>query len=255
MGDKLLEIRNLSASYSGPDAISEINLSMDSGEILCIVGESGSGKSSLIKAIHGLSDIKITCGCVKYGGRDITEPGSAGRYGLMGEEIALIPQNPEASFNPIRRLDVQLRETLSAHEMEYDEEETGKRLIEIGITDGAAVLGNRPFELSGGMNQRIAIAVAMMLEPRLLLCDEPTSALDVTTAGAVVNELMKIREQGGTAILMATHHLGIAKRMADRIAIMKDGRIVEYDRAEKIFAEPEHEYTRNLLRDVPRLRK
>ena len=117
------------------------------------------------------------------------------------------------------------------------------------------ILKNRPFELSGGMNQRIAIAAAMMFEPRLLLCDEATSALDVTTAGAVVEELLKIRKTNGTSILLVTHHLGIARKMADNIGIMKDGRLIEYGSTDKIFDSPENEYTKKLIRDVPRLKK
>jgi ABC-type dipeptide/oligopeptide/nickel transport system ATPase component len=173
----------------------------------------------------------------------------------MGSEIGLIPQDPGSSFNPIRMLSAQFREAMAGHGMAYDEDRIDGLLKKIGLQQGKAVLGNRPFELSGGMNQRIAIAAAMLFEPRLLLCDEATSALDVTTAGAVVDELLKIRESRGTSILLVTHHLGIARRMADNIGIMKDGRLIEYGNTEKIFDAPENEYTRKLIRDVPRLKK
>ena len=177
------------------------------------------------------------------------------RRKLMGPEIGLIPQDPAASFNPIRKLDVQFKEALAGHGMAYDENRIDAVLKSIGLHSGKAVLKNRPFELSGGMNQRIAIAAAMLFEPRLLLCDEATSALDVTTAGAVVEELLKIRETNGTAILLVTHHLGIARKMAGHIGIMKDCRLVEYGPAQQILDTPEHEYTKQLIRDVPRLKK
>ena len=173
----------------------------------------------------------------------------------MGSGIGLIPQNPGASFNPIRKLDAQFRESLAAHDMPFDENRIDDMLRIIGLQHGKSVLKNRPFELSGGMNQRIAIAAAMMFEPRLLLCDEATSALDVTTAGAVVEELLKIRKTNGTSILLVTHHLGIARKMADNIGIMKDGRLIEYGSTDKIFDSPENEYTKKLIRDVPRLKK
>ena len=255
MSDYLLEINDISASYGDEDIVKSVSFSMLPGEIVCIVGESGSGKSTLIKAIHGMSDLKITGGNIVFDGTDITSLPAKDRRKLMGSGIGLIPQNPGASFNPIRKLDVQFRESLAAHDMPYDENRIDDMLRIIGLQHGKSVLKNRPFELSGGMNQRIAIAAAMMFEPRLLLCDEATSALDVTTAGAVVEELLKIRKTNGTSILLVTHHLGIARKMADNIGIMKDGRLIEYGSTDKIFDSPENEYTKKLIRDVPRLKK
>lgn len=254
-GNALLGISSLSAAYSEGNVISEISFDVPAAGIVCIVGESGSGKSTLIKAVHGMSDLQITGGRLTFDGRDITALRRSEMRSLMGTGIALIPQDPASSFNPIRRYDVQFREALRAHDMPYDEAEIAERLARIGITDGGAVLRSRPYELSGGMNQRIAIASAMMFEPKLLLCDEVTSALDVTTAGLVVEELLRIRDEHGTAILMVTHHLGIARRMADTIGIMKDGRMVEYGAAEKIFGAPEDGYTEKLIQDVPRLKR
>jgi ABC-type dipeptide/oligopeptide/nickel transport system ATPase component len=199
--------------------------------------------------------LKITGGSIVFDGTDITSLPAKDRRKLMGSGIGLIPQNPGASFNPIRKLDVQFRESLAAHDMPFDENRIDDMLRIIGLQHGKSVLKNRPFELSGGMNQRIAIAAAMMFEPRLLLCDEATSALDVTTAGAVVEELLKIRKTNGTSILLVTHHLGIARKMADNIGIMKDGRLIEYGSTDKIFDSPENEYTKKLIRDVPRLKK
>ena len=255
MSDTLLKITSLSAAYSDNNAMEDISFEIPAAGIVCIVGESGSGKSTLVKAIHGMSDLRITGGSIVFDGRDITHLSYAEKRKLMGTGIALIPQNPASSFNPIRKYDVQFKEALSAHDMPYDEDDIAARLARIGLADGKAVLKNRPYELSGGMNQRIAIAAAMMFEPKLLMCDEATSALDVTTAGAVVDQLLRIRDTHGTAILMVTHHLGIARRMADSIGIMKAGRMVEYGTAEMIFEDPQDEYTRRLIHDVPRLKK
>ena len=255
MSEALLKITSLSAAYGEHTVMEDISFDIAPAEIVCIVGESGSGKSTLVKAIHGMSELEITDGSIVFDGCDITHLSYAERRRLMGTGIGLIPQNPQASFNPIRRYELQFKEALSGHDMPYDEDDIADRLARIGIADGRAVLKNRPYELSGGMNQRVAIAAAMMFEPKLLMCDEATSALDVTTAGAVVDELLKIRDSLGTSILMVTHHLGIAKRMADEIGIMKAGRLLEYGPAAQIFDSPENEYTKKLMRDVPRLRK
>ena len=237
MSDYLLKVSGLSASYGDEDIVRDVSFEMLPGEIVCIVGESGSGKSTLIRAIHGMSGVMITGGSISFDGAD----------------ISALPAKERRKL--IRKLDVQFREALAGHDMAYDEDRIDVVLRKIGLQHGKAVLKNRPFELSGGMNQRIAIAAAMLFEPRLLLCDEATSALDVTTAGAVVEELLKIRETNGTSILLVTHHLGIARKMADNIGIMKDGRLIEYGNTGRIFDSPENEYTKKLIRDVPRLKK
>ena len=251
----LLKITGLSASYEEKTIVNNVDLKIAPAEIVCLVGESGSGKSSLIRAIHGVSHISITAGTITLEGQDITALKGSARRTLLGPGIGLIPQDPAASFNPIRRLDTQFREALSAHDMPYDEGRIEDLLQRIGLSKGREVLRRRPYELSGGMNQRIAIAAAMMFEPKLLLCDEATSALDVTTAEAVADELMKIRDTRGTSILMVTHHLGLARYMADHIGIMRGGSIIEYGTADRIFDAPEHEYTRRLIHDVPRLKR
>ena len=255
MSDALLTIESLAASYGDDNIISDVSFSVAPGEIVCIVGESGSGKSTLIKAIHGMSGVGVTEGRIVFDGTEITALDQAGRKKLMGTGIGLIPQDPAVSFNPIRKYDVQMKEGLTSHGMPYDEDLIAEKLRLIGLEDGKGVLRSRPFQLSGGMNQRAAIAAAMMFEPKLLLCDEATSALDVTTAKAVIYELMKIRDERGTSILMVTHHFGMAKLMSDHIGIMKDGKLVEYGTTEKIFGSPENEYTQKLIRDVPRLKR
>lgn len=255
MSDQLLTIRGLAAAYEEENMISGVDLEMKRGEILCIVGESGSGKSTLIKAIHGMSDLKITAGSIVFDGSELVSMPQRERRRLMGKGIGLIPQQPGASFNPIRRFDRQFRETLSSHGMDYDEEEIIRFMAQIGLDSGREILRNRPYQMSGGMNQRIAIAAAVMLEPKLLLCDEATSALDVPTSVSVVSKLLEIREELGTSILMVTHHLGIAHRMADRIGVMQKGKMIEFGERDQIFYHPENEYTRALIRDIPKLKK
>lgn len=248
----VLQLKNLSVSYGLDAVVSDVSLSMKKGEILCIVGESGSGKSTLIKAIHGLENATVTAGEVVLFGKDCKTKKE--KQALMGTEVGLIPQNPGGSFNPLRTFEKQFREALKGTKMAYDENRIGNVFETLGLKDGKSILKSRPYEMSGGMNQRIAIAFSYMKKPKLLLCDEATSALDVTTARIVVEELKTLRKENDTAILMVTHHLGIARTMADNVAIMKDGKIVEYGRAEEIFSNPKCEYTKKLLCDVPKLK-
>ncbi len=259
MNENLLQIKDLSVRYEDCDVedlqVMDVSIGMNPGEILCIVGESGSGKSTLIKAIHGMESTRIEKGSIHFKGSNMAALSKSDRRNIMGPELGLIPQNPYSSFNPIRRYEAQLKEALTAHKMEYHKNKVIEVFDKIGLRDGERILKSRPYELSGGMNQRIAIAVAFLFKPLLLMCDEPTSALDVTTAGMVVDELVRMKEEQNTAILMVTHHLGIAARMADNIGIMKNGRIIEYGPAKEIFKNPKEEYSRKLMEDVPRLRR
>ncbi|MCR5099566.1 MAG: ABC transporter ATP-binding protein [Lachnospiraceae bacterium] len=253
MSERVLTINNLCVSYGDVDVVCGIDISMEAGDITCIVGESGSGKTTLLRAIHGLERTYINHGEVVFqndviASRDV----SSGRK-YMGRHIGLIPQNPGGSFNPLRPLEKQFKESYRAAGMDYDREELIRIFDKVGLSDGASILKSRPYEMSGGMNQRIAIAAAFALHPSLLLCDEPASALDVTTAGMVVDQLMELRREKNTAILMVTHHLGIARRMADHAGIMKNGRMVEYGDADLIFEDPKDEYTKKLMADIPKL--
>lgn len=250
--ENVLQIENLSVSYGTENVVSNVSLSMKKGEILCIVGESGSGKSTLVKAIHGLENTTVTEGKVVLFGESCET--ARKKQSLMGTKIGLIPQNPGGSFNPLRPFEKQFREALMGTKKPYDANRIVGVFEKLGLKDGKNILKSRPYEMSGGMNQRIAVAFSFISEPKLLLCDEATSALDVTTARLVVEELKALRKENDTAILMVTHHLGIAKSMADYVAIMKDGKIVEYGRVEEIFSNPKCEYTKKLLCDVPKLK-
>ena len=251
--EPVLEIRDLTASYGGERVLSGVSLTVERGGVLCVAGESGSGKSTLLSAICGNADLRIESGSVVFQGKELTALPGAERRHLLGTEIGLIPQNPAGSFNPVRRLDAQFRETLNSHGIGYDPGKITDIFSSIGLAEPEKLLRSRPYELSGGMNQRIAIAFAMLLKPQLLLCDEVTSALDVTTAITVIDELQKLRRERNMTMLFVTHHLGIAREIADRIAVMYRGEIVETGPAEELLTAPSQEYTKKLLRDVPRM--
>ena len=249
----LLEIKNLNACYEDGQVLNDINLELKQGEILCVVGESGSGKSSLTRAITGYSGLEITGGSIEFCGRDLIGISDKERAALMGREIGLIPQNPAGSFNPIRPFSKQLKELLLSHGYSMDVERIAAAFTVVGLDDYKRIFKARPYEMSGGMNQRIAIAAALILSPKLIICDEATSALDVTTAQMVIDELMDIRSKFNTSILIITHNLGIAKHMADRIVIMHNGQIVEAGAVDSIIENPKHEYTKKLIGSAPRM--
>lgn len=253
MAEKLLEIKNLNISYGEEDVLKNISVSLSEGETICIVGESGSGKTTLLRAICAMDNVHVTSGSVSFRGQNIFEIDKKTQRRLLGHDIGMILQNPAGSFNPIRRFDLQFKETFRAHNLPYDEDRICDMFEKVGLTDGKKILKSRPYEMSGGMNQRIAIAITMLLSPGLLLCDEVTSALDVTSANAIVRTLREYRREQNVGILMVTHHLGIAQEMADHIGIMKTGRIIEYGSCEEIFKFPQEEYTAQLIKDVPKL--
>lgn len=250
MGERLLIVENLCVSYGDSDVLADVTFQMDAGEILCIAGESGCGKSTLLKAILGLRELgaTVTGGHIAFAGQALHAPTPRR---LLGAEIGMIFQNPGASFNPVRSYERQFRETLRSHGRAYDPQEILACFEKLRLPDGARLLKCCPYELSGGMNQRIAIALAMLLRPRLLLCDEATGALDVTTQKSVVEELLRLRDAGGTAILFVTHNLGVAARMADTVGVMYAGRMVEYGGAAAVLQTPAHPYTQSLIAAVP----
>ena len=250
----ILEIRNLCASYDETEVLHDVSLDVRQGEVLCIVGESGSGKSTLIRTICGDSRVKVNAGSMSFKGEMLTGTSNNGIKKLLGEKIGLIQQNPEGAFNPIRPLAAQFRETVKSHGKTLDKEKLKQILETLGLSDVDRILRSRPYEMSGGMNQRIAIAASFILEPELLLCDEITSALDVTTAIAVTDELLRLKQDSSLSIVLVTHNLGIAANMADRIAIMYQGRIAECSEREAILHDPQHAYTKRLLQDVPKLK-
>ncbi len=253
MDSNILVVKELSASYEDKQVLSGVSLTVPSGKIVCIVGESGSGKSTLLKAITGFKGLSVDGGMVVLEGEEITFLSASGKRKLLGETIGVIPQNPAGSFNPIRRYEPQIKETMESHGISYKKEEVIDTFKKMGLKDAEGIVKMRPYELSGGMNQRVAVAAAMLLKPKLLLCDEPTSALDVNTQDMVIEEFMRINNELGTTILMVTHNLGLARKIADKIAIMYKGKMIEQGDVDQIIGSPQEEYTKRLIEDVPKL--
>lgn len=252
--ENILEIRNLTASYEEIEILHDVSLDVRQGEVLCIVGESGSGKSTLIRAICADARVKVNAGSISFKGEILTGKEHSRVGNFLGEKIGLIQQNPEGAFNPIRPLAAQFRETVKSHGKSLNKDKLKQIFETLGLSEVDRILQSRPYEMSGGMNQRIAIAASLILEPELLLCDEITSALDVTTAIAVTDELLRLKQDSDLSIILVTHNLGIAANIADRIAIMYQGQIVECKETGTILHTPQHSYTKRLLHDVPKLK-
>lgn len=250
MNKPAITIRGLTARYETHTVLRNVDLTVEKGRIVCIVGESGSGKTSLIRAVTGFERLQVTEGTIEIEGKDVTHVSATEKRKLLGRTLGYIPQNPAGSYNPIRQYEPQIREMLASHNMKFDRREVEEAFARMGLENPAKLLKSRPYEFSGGMNQRAAIAAAMLLEPSILLCDEPTSALDVTTANLVTNEFMELNRERSTTILMVTHNLGLANIIADSIAIMHEGQIVEFGSTEQIIRNPQDTYTKRLIGDV-----
>ena len=255
---ELLRIDHLTAGYGGDSVIEDISIRLHTGEVLGIVGESGSGKSTLLRAItqiRGLST-EIHAGTVSFDTKNLAVLSEGERRRLRGEEIAMVFQYAGASLNPARRIGTQLVETMRAH-TDLSREEIYARATEVfggmGFTEPRRILSAYPFELSGGMAQRAAIALAVILRPQLLLADEPTSALDATIQLQVLDELRALKERTGTAILLITHNIGVVRHIADRVAVMCKGKIVEQGSVTEVLGNPQHPYTQSLIAAVPKM--
>lgn len=256
----LLEMRQVSVAYNGVPVVHDVSLRMEPGEILGIVGESGSGKSTLIRAAMGLlgSGGAVTDGVISYKGKNLLEMGAEELRRLRGPAMGMIFQNTGASLSPIRTIGEQAYECVTQHEKasRAEVEERALALFEkMKLKDGKRILRSYPFELSGGMNQRVGIMLAMIQKPELLFADEPTSALDVTVQAEVVKEMLRLREEFGTGIAIVTHNIGVVERMADRIAVMHQGRIVEYGPKAEVIGNPQDDYTKKLLGAVIRIQR
>ena len=255
MNREILNLKNLSVSYGDINILKDIDLSLKKGEILGIVGESGSGKSTLIKSIMGILDENASIdGEINFEGKDLASLSLKDYRKIKGNEISMIFQNPTEYFNPTRKISKQFIETIRSHN-DISKQEIQKKAINtfkfLGLQDGKKIWNSYPFELSGGMNQRVAIALSIMLEPKILLADEPTSALDVTVQAQVVKELLKLRQELNTSIILVTHNIGVASYMADNIGVMYGGRIIEYGESEELINNPKHPYTKMLINSVP----
>lgn len=257
---ELLRYDHVDISYNGFLAVKDVSFTLEPGEILGIVGESGCGKSTLIKAAMGLlgSAGMVTRGDIWYKGKNLPDLPPKELRKLNGPELGMIFQSAGSSFCPIRTIGAQLYETMTEHEKTSKAEFLDRAmelLGKLGFEDGKRVLGSYPFELSGGMQQRVGIAAAMLLNPSVLLADEPTSALDVSVQKQVVEEMLLVRKTFGTAILLVAHNIGVIGAMADKVLVMKNGEAVEYGDTRQVLGSPQAEYTRQLLSAVPRLRR
>lgn len=260
MKQDIISYEHVDICYGSKQVVQDVSFSVNEGEILGIVGESGSGKSTLIKAAMGLLGPSglVTRGDIWYGGKNLPDLSEKEMRKLCGAEIAMIFQSAGDSFCPIRTVQDQLFEFVKEHKKITSAEvndQAGDLLAKFGFQDPKRILKSYPFELSGGMQQRIGIAAAMLLNPKILMADEPTSALDVTTQKQVVEEMLMVRETFGTTILLVTHNIGVVRAMSDKMLVLQNGKTMEYGKTADILAEPQSAYTQKLLSAVPVLRR
>ncbi len=237
-------------------AVDGVSLHVAPGEILGLVGESGSGKSITGFSILGLIDApgRIVEGSVRFKGRELTTASEAELQALRGDRIAMIFQDPMMTLNPVLRIDTQMIETVRGHHKVSKAEALERAraaLAEVGIPSPESRLKNYPHELSGGMRQRVAIAIAFINKPDLIIADEPTTALDVTIQAQILAEAQALCARTGTAMIWITHDLAVVSSLADRIAVMYAGRIVETGRTAEVVNDPQHPYTKGLIGSVP----
>lgn len=257
---EILQYEHVDISYNGFKAVRDVSFTLGEGEILGIVGESGSGKSTLIRAAMGLlgNTGMVTRGGIWYKGKNLPDLSAAELRRLNGAELGMIFQVAGSSFCPIRTVGAQLYESMTAHES-VSKEEFSRRATELleklGFENAGRILASYPFELSGGMQQRVGIAAAMLLNPSVLLADEPTSALDVSVQKQVVEELLLVRKTFGTSMILVTHNIGVIGAMADKVLVMKNGETVEYGEARQVLNDPREDYTRLLMSAVPKLKR
>ena len=256
---KLLAVQNLCLAYGGRPTVKNVSLSLEAGEIRCLVGATGSGKSTVLAAVAGTlgAGARIMAGSIKLAGRELLGLPDKDRRHILGREITLIFQNPENFFDPIMRLGDQFTEFLRYHSPDMPlsaaRHLAAESLGAMRLENPERLLALYPFELSGGMLQRCAIALSMLANPKLLLADEPTSALDIVTQKKILAELKKLNAETGTAILMVTHSMKVAAAIADTISVMHDGCLIESGCARDILTAPRAQYTKELLAALPRL--
>jgi peptide/nickel transport system ATP-binding protein len=253
---ELLKFDSAEISFYGNAVIHNVSFSVDPGRILCIVGESGSGKSTLLKAAIGLLGRggMVTGGDILFKDKSIPGLSEKELTRLRGSGIGMVFQNAGASMCPVRTIGSLVKECMHCH-TKASANETKFRAMELferlGLSDPRQIWDSYPFELSGGMRQRTGIAMAMLMNPQLLLADEPTSALDAVMQKRAVEEMLKIRKEFGTAIVVVTHDIGVASVMADEVLVLKEGRVAEAGQADDVLSSPKDAYTKELLDAVP----
>lgn len=264
MSQPILSIRDLTLGFKGWTGTTEvlygISLTIRPGERVALVGESGSGKSVTARIVLGmLQSLRAARirGTVEFDGRDLDRMSRAERRHLRGTRMTMIFQDPTSSLNPVYRIGTQFHEVLKREVPEIGRDAAmamaGDILREVSIAEPERVLNSYPFQLSGGMNQRVMIAMALANEPDLLVADEPGTALDVTVQAQTLELMRRLVEQHNTAVLFISHNLGVVREFADRVYVIYEGRIVEHGPTGALFDDPRHPYTRALMSAVPRL--
>ena len=265
MAEKLLEVKNLRTEFktgkkSSVTAVDDVSFSIDKGEVLGLVGESGCGKSVTSLSIMGLlldTSGKVTNGEVLLDGEDLLKVSKKEMRSIRGRKMSMIFQNPMTCLNPVYTIGNQLVEALRAHDKKISKEEAQKRAMEmmelVGINNVEKRMKQYPHEFSGGMRQRVMIAMGLICHPQLLIADEPTTALDVTIQAQILDLMKDLQKKTGMGIIFITHNLGVVADICDKVSVMYAGKIVEQGPVDDIFYEPAHPYTKGLLRSMPRV--
>ena len=256
----LLDIRELDLRLNTRPPVRllrRVSLEVQPGQIVGLVGESGAGKTMVGRVVLGIApaNARVSGGTVMFDGREITHLSESERRHLLGREIAFIPQNPMTALNPVERIEPQITDVLRMHLGMTREAARGRALAllgEVRLRKPEKVLRQYPHELSGGMRQRVLIAIAFACKPKLVIADEPTTALDVTVQKQILRLIKELQRNSGTAMLFITHDLGVVAKLCEHVAVMHSGRILESAPAAKLFAQPGHDYTRALFAATPR---
>ncbi|HBP59277.1 MAG TPA: methionine ABC transporter ATP-binding protein [Alphaproteobacteria bacterium] len=257
---KLLTIKGLRVEFPTRDgalvAVNNVDLEIARGEVLGIVGESGSGKTVLGLSAMGLTDQpgRITAGQVLFDGEDVTSYSEAQWQGIRGNRMAMIFQDPTSSLNPVQRVGTQMIEALQSHRdisSDAARQIIREAMVRVGINSPDERLDAYPHQFSGGMRQRVVIAIALLNEPDLIIADEPTTALDVTIQAQILRDMRRLSRDTGTALIWVSHDLGVVAQIAHRVAVMYAGRIVEQGPTEKLLKKPSHPYTQGLIASMP----
>ena len=255
----MLEIKDLAVQYGNQaPTIEHFNLSMKKGEIISVVGESGSGKTTVIRAVLGAlyGAGRVTSGDILYHGESLLKNSKSDWRKIRGSKMSMIFQDCGGTLNPIRKIGSQYVEYIRTHQSMTKKEAWDKAvsmLTKMRLPDAENIMNSYPYQLSGGMRQRVGIAMAMTFNPELLLADEPTSALDVTTQAQIVRQMMELRDDFGTGIIIVTHNIGVAAYMADQLIVMHHGNVVDHGTREEVLNNPTSDYTKKLLEAVPEM--
>ncbi|MFZ2465017.1 MAG: ABC transporter ATP-binding protein [Caldibacillus thermoamylovorans] len=263
MTEKILDIQNLQTSFfsDGKEikAVDGVSFTIHKGETVGVVGESGSGKSvTSLSVMRLLQDTpgKIVGGSIYFNGKNLLEIPEREMRKIRGNEIAMIFQEPMTSLNPVYKIGKQLEEAIRLH-LGYDKKQARAHAVQmlklVGLPRAEELVNEYPFQLSGGMRQRVMIAMAMSCKPKLLIADEPTTALDVTIQAQILDLMRKLGQASDTSIMLITHDLGVVAEMCERVVVMYAGKVVEETDVQTLFSEPKHPYTQGLLKSIPKL--